>query len=177
VDPPAPEARVTRLLRANLWLLAAVLALGLMAWFEPGLETGEELAPLTPLSPAEVRGLRLFQGERLVLGLELTESGWQLSAPVSGAADADRVRQLLGLLQTPSLRHFPVPAERHGEFGLAEPEFILEVDGVPIAFGGLDPVSQQRYVLYGGEVHLIGDGFRHHLLAGPDGFRMQAPGR
>jgi hypothetical protein len=23
-------------------------------------------------------------------------------------------------------------------------------------------------------VHLIGDGFRHHLLAGPDGFRPSA---
>lgn len=168
---------MTRLLRANAWLAAIVLALGLLAWFEPGLEPDAGVAPLTPLAPAEVRGLRLFQGDRLVLGLELTGTGWQLNAPTSGDADADRVRQLLGLLQTPSLRHFPVPSERHGEFGLADPEFILEVDGVPIAFGGLDPVSQQRYVLYGGEVHLIGDGFRHHLLAGPDGFRAQVPGR
>jgi hypothetical protein len=45
---------------------------------------------------------------------------------------------------------------------------------VPIAFGGLDPVSQQRYVLYAGEVHLVGDGFRHHLLAGAQGFRAGA---
>ena len=168
---------MTRLLRANVWLAVAVLVLGLVAWFEPGLAPEEELAPLTPLSPAEVRGLRLFQGDRLVLGLELTATGWQLNAPTSGTADADRVRQLLGLLQTPSLRHFPVPTARHAEFGLADPEFILEVDGVPIAFGGLDPVSQQRYVLYGGEVHLIGDGFRHHLLAGPAGFRAHDPER
>ena len=78
------------------------------------------------------------------------------------------------MLRTPSLRRFPVSADRHAEFGLAQPELILEVDGVPIAFGGLDPVTQHRYVLYAGEVHLIGDGFRHHLLAGAQGFRAGA---
>ncbi len=166
---------MTRLLRANVGLAAIVVLLGLVVWLEPGLAPEKDLAPLTQIAPTGVRSLRLFQGDRLVLGLEFTERGWQLNAPTSGAADTDRVRQLLGLLQTPSLRHFAVPSERHGEFGLADPEFILEVDGVPIAFGGLDPVTQQRYVLYGGEVHLIGDGFRHHLLAGPDGFRAREP--
>jgi hypothetical protein len=29
-------------------------------------------------------------------------------------------------------------------------------------------------VLYAGQVHLIGDGFRHHLLAGAEGFRAGA---
>jgi len=162
---------VSRLLRANAWLAALVVVLGLLAWFEPGLDAEGELLPLTDLSPGAVQGLRLFHGDSLVLGLERSATGWQLNAPSTGPADAGRVHQVLGLLETPSLRRFTVPLERHAEFGLAKPEFILEIDGVPIAFGGLDPVTQQRYVLYGGEVHLIGDGFRHHLLAGPDGFR------
>jgi len=164
---------VNRLLRANLFLAILVVLLGLVAWFEPGRDREPTLPALTDLSPAAARGLRLFRGNDLVLGLELTEDGWRLVAPTTGAADNERVRELLGLLQTPSLRQFPVPAERHPEFGLADPEFILEIDGVPIAFGGLDPVTQQRYVLYAGQVHLIGDGFRHHLLAGAEGFRVR----
>jgi hypothetical protein len=165
---------VSRLLRANLLAALLVAALGLVVWLEPGLERGATLASLTELSPAAARSLRLFRGNDLVMGLELTEQGWQLNAPVAGVADNERVRELLGLLRTPSLRRFTVPPERHAEFGLESPEFILEVDGVPIAFGGLDPVSQQRYVLYAGEVHLVGDGFRHHLLAGAQGFRAGA---
>ena len=165
---------MTLLLRANVVAAGLVVVLGLIAWLEPGLSPKDQLPSLTALSPSAVRGIRLFHGDTLVLGLELTEQGWRLNAPTAGQADAERVRQLLGLLQTPSLRHFPVPTERLAEFGLAEPEFILEVDGVPVAFGGLDPVSQQRYVLYGGEVHLIGDGFRHHLVAGGEGFRALA---
>jgi hypothetical protein len=165
---------VNRLLRASAVLAVLVALLGLVAWLEPGLKREQGLPSLTELSPAAARSLRLFKGNDLVLGLELTEQGWHLNAPVAGVGDNERVRELLGLLRTPSLRRFPVPPERHAEFGLAEPEFILEVDGVPIAFGGLDPVTQQRYVLYAGEVHLIGDGFRHHLLAGPQGFRAGA---
>lgn len=165
---------MNRLLRANAIMAVFVAVLGLVVWFEPGLERDQPMPSLTELSPAGARSLRLFKGSDLVLGLELTEQGWHLNAPFSGVADNERVRELLGLLRTPSLRQFPVPADRHAEFGLAEPEFILEVDGVPIAFGGLDPVSQQRYVLYAGQVHLIGDGFRHHLLAGAQGFRAGA---
>jgi len=174
VDPAPAEACVNRLLRASAVLAVLVALLGLVAWLEPGLKREQGLPSLTELSPAAARSLRLFKGNDLVLGLELTEQGWHLNAPVAGVGDNERVRELLGLLRTPSLRRFPVPPERHAEFGLAEPEFILEVDGVPIAFGGLDPVTQQRYVLYAGEVHLIGDGFRHHLLAGPQGFRAGA---
>lgn len=165
---------MNRLLRANLFLAGLVLALGLVVWLEPGLKREEALPPLTELSPAGARSLRLFKGNDLVMGLELTDQGWQLAAPVAGVADNERVRELLGLLRTPSMRRFAVPPERHAEFGLAPPELIVEVDGVPIAFGGLDPVTQQRYVLYAGQVHLIGDGFRHHLLAGPEGFRAGA---
>lgn len=165
---------MSRLLRANALMALLVALLGLVAWLEPGLERANELPSLTELSPAAARSLRLFKGNDLVLGLELTEQGWHLNAPVAGVADNERVRELLGLLRTPSMRRFAVPPERHAEFGLAPPEFILEVDGVPIAFGGLDPVTRQRYVLYAGEVHLIGDGFRHHLLAGAEGFRAGA---
>ena len=165
---------MNRLLRANLILAALVLGLGLVVWLEPGLEREQTLPPLTELSPAGARSLRLFKGNDLVMGLELTDQGWHLNAPAAGVADNERVRELLGLLRTPSMRRFEVAAERHAEFGLAPPEFILEVDGVPIAFGGLDPVTQQRYVLYAGQVHLIGDGFRHHLLAGAEGFRAGA---
>ena len=165
---------MNRLLRANLILATLVLVLGLVVWLEPGLERQETLPPLTDLSPAAARNLRLFKGDKLVMGVELTDQGWHLNAPVAGVADNERVRELLGLLRTPSMRRFEVPPERHAEFGLAPAEFILEVDGVPIAFGGLDPVTHQRYVLYAGRVHLIGDGFRHHLLAGPEGFRAGA---
>ncbi len=162
---------MNRLLRANLMLVVLVFLLGLVVWLEPGLEREHALPPLTDLSPASVRGLRLFKGNDLVMGIELTDQGWHLNAPVAGLADNERVRELLGLLGTPSMRRFAISPASHPEFGLAPPEYILEVDGVPIAFGGLDPITQQRYVLYAGKVHLIGDGFRHHLLAAPDGFR------
>jgi hypothetical protein len=175
VDPPPAEAAVTRLARAA-WLLAAgTLLLAALAWLEPGLDRGVTWRPLTDLSGHAVQGVRLFDRGGLVLALERSTVGWSLVAPKPGPADAARVERLLGLLSTPSLRQVGRVDGRLGEFGLDDPEVVLEIDGLPIAFGGLDPASGHRYVAYRGEVHLIGDGYRHHLLAGPDGFRAPAP--
>jgi hypothetical protein len=157
--------------RVNLVLAFVALVLGLVAWFEPGLDRPGELPPLTSVTPGAVSSLRVFQSGKVSMALELTADGWRLTAPHAGPADAERVRQLLGVLQTPSLRQLTVAPERYAAFGLDAPELVLEVDGLPIAFGGLDPVTSQRYVLVEGVVHLIGDGYRHHLLAGPEGFR------
>jgi hypothetical protein len=160
--------------RINLALALVAALLGLLAWLEPGIDRPAELPSLTAIVPGSVHSIRVFQRGKVSMALELTADGWRLTAPHAGPADAERVRQLLGILQTPSLRHLAVAPERYGAFGLDAPELVLEVDGLPIAFGGLDPVTSQRYVLVEGTVHLIGDGFRHHLLAGPDGFRPSA---
>ncbi|MCU0766092.1 MAG: DUF4340 domain-containing protein [Gammaproteobacteria bacterium] len=162
---------MTRLARANVAMAAAVLLLALIARLEPGREPAPTLAALTDVPAQSVRGVRLFDGNGLVLALERVGAHWELTAPAPGPADGARVERLLGLLGTPSLRNIGRVEGRLAEFGLDPPELIAEFDGIPVAFGGLDPVSRQRYVSYGGEVHLIGDGYRHHLLAGPEGFR------
>jgi hypothetical protein len=160
-----------RLGAINLGLALVAALLALVAWLEPGLDHPGELPPLTTITPGSVSSIRVFQSGKVSMALELTQDGWRLTAPHAGSADAERVRQLLGILQTPSLRELAVAPERYAAFGLDAPDLVLEVDGLPIAFGGLDPVTSQRYVLVEGTVHLIGDGFRHHLLAGPEGFR------
>lgn len=166
---------MTRLARATVAMALAALLLALLAWLEPGLRRDTQASPLTDLAPESVRGLRIFDRAGLVLGLERTGAGWELVSPVPGPADGARVERLLGLLATPSLRNLGAVEGRLAEFGLETPEFLLEFDGIPIAFGSLDPVSGQRYVSFAGEIHLIGDGYRHHLLAGLDGFRAPAP--
>jgi len=166
---------VTRLARATVAMAVAVLVLAWLAWLEPGLRRDTQTRPLTDLAAEGVRVLRIFDRSGLVLGLERVGAGWELTSPGPGPADAARVDRLLGLLVTPSLRNIGPVEGRLAEFGLEPPEFLVEFNGIPVAFGGLDPVTGQRYVSFSGEVHLIGDGYRHHLLAGPDGFRASAP--
>lgn len=166
---------MTRLARATAAMAVGVLLLALLAWLEPGLRHDAQARPLTDMAADAVRVLRIFDRSGLVLGLERVGAGWELTSPGPVPANATRVDRLLGLLATPSLRNIGPVEGRLAEFGLEPPEFIVEFDGASVAFGGLDPVSGQRYVSFGGEVHLIGDGYRHHLLAGPDGFRAPAP--
>ena len=43
-----------------------------------------------------------------------------------------------------------------------------------LSFGDLDPIGQHRYVAIGEQVHLIGDGFQHHLIAGAENYVARA---
>ena len=128
--------------------------------------------PLTALDPASARELRLLKGDDLQWALLAGPEGWTLTHPAARGADAGRVRELLGLVATPSFEHFPAPADLR-PYGLDTPAYRLVVDGLEIAFGSLEPTTAHRYVLVDGQVHLIGDGFHHHVVGGPHRFAVE----
>jgi hypothetical protein len=143
--------------RINLLLLALTGLLGLLLW----LSQPSPLPPLTQLDPQQITRIRISdQGEREI-NLQRQQNQW-----MSGEQRADqaRIRQLLKICQTPSLRRFPAPDDL-SPFGLAPAEFVMGLDDSTLSFGSNDPINGWRYVLYEGEIHLIGDGFRHHFLA------------
>ncbi|MFM1891057.1 MAG: hypothetical protein RLZ44_134 [Pseudomonadota bacterium] len=153
--------------RVNVLLAGLVLALGLWLWLD---RPGPPAPPLTALDPAAVTELRLYQGPNLLWSAQRAADGWTLTHPDAAPANAERVDQLLGVLRTPSLTQFPAPAALQS-YGLAPPAYRLVCDGVELAFGATEPTTGLRYLLVDDQVHLIGDGFHHHLLAGAAGFR------
>ncbi|MES9977273.1 MAG: hypothetical protein ABW107_00830, partial [Candidatus Thiodiazotropha sp. 6PLUC5] len=91
----------------------------------------------------------------------LTGEQWMIG---ERAGINSRVKQLLEICRTESLRHFPAPAELK-PFGLDQPNLILRLNQTQFSFGTTDPINGWRYVLHRGEIHLIGNGFQHHLIA------------
>ena len=158
--------------RVNGLLALLALALGLWLWTQR--PTAPAPPPLTGLDPATINEIRLYAGNTLGWSALRDNTGWTLTHPEVAAADADRIGQLLGILHTASLTRFPAPAALDA-YGLARPAYRLVFDGHEIAFGATEPTTGLRYVLAGGQVQLIGDGFHHHLLAGAKGFRAAGP--
>ena len=148
--------------RLNLLLLtvAALLAL-LVWWLQPA-----PWPPLTPLQAEQIHSIRLL-GDGRDIHLQRHHGAWRLGQTPANAA---RVRQLLGIAQTPSLQRFPAPPEGLQAFGLQPPQCRLWLNDLELAFGGNDPVNGWRYVMLGAQRHLIGDGFQHHLSAPPSAF-------
>ncbi len=149
-----------RQLRLNLILLAVAGTLGLIIW----LSRPSGLPPLTPLDPARIERIEISDLSGRLVQLRKTASGWR-SAQAS--ADRQRIEQLLGICTTPSLERFPAP-EDLTPFGLDPATLRLQLDALTLDFGTTDPLNGWRYVLIGKEIHLIADGFYHHLTAAPE---------
>ncbi|MEJ2455538.1 MAG: hypothetical protein P8103_15465 [Candidatus Thiodiazotropha sp.] len=149
-----------RRLRLNLILLAAAGLLGLVIWLSHPIG----LPLLTGLDPARIERIEIGDLSGRQIQLSKTATGWR-----SGQAKADgqRVEQLLGICVTPSLERFPAPADLT-PFGLDPAPIRLKLDDLTLDFGTTDPLNGWRYVLVGKEVHLIADGFYHHLTAPPE---------
>jgi hypothetical protein len=151
---------VDRRLRLNLILLVAAGLLGLIIWLSR--PTGPP--PLTRLDPAVIERIEIGALSGGQVRLRKTAAGWHIG---QAEADAQRVEQLLGICDTPSLERFPAPADLT-PFGLNPAPIRLTLDTLTLDFGTTDPLNGWRYVLIGKEIHLIADGFFHHLTAPPE---------
>ncbi len=151
---------MTRRWRINLMLLLAALLLGVAVWLAqpPG------FAPLTSLDPAAVIRIEIsdLSGRQILLQKQSTL--WRSG---EATANAPRIGQLLGLCTTPSLERFPVPSDLR-PFGLDPAPIRLRLNSLTLDFGNTDPINGWRYVRIGDQIHLIADGFYHHLSAPPE---------
>lgn len=147
----------------NLALSGLAALLALLIWrLQP-----EPLPSLTNLLPEQIQSIQISDRSGREILLTRHNGAWLLG---SAAADATRIEQLLGLCRTPSLQRFPAPLERLAEFGLQPPAIRLRLNDLELAFGSNDPINGWRYVRIDDQIHLIGDGFQHHLTAPPDQF-------
>jgi hypothetical protein len=87
-----------------------------------------------------------------------------MTSPYPVAANSERIAQLTRIASTPVFRSMPEGDGVPGP-GLKSAQALLILDGLPLRFGDTDPIDQHRYVAAGGQIHLIGDGFWHHLIA------------
>jgi hypothetical protein len=150
----------------NQILLVIALLLGLLVWWSQP----SSVPPLSQLSPETITRIEISQNQDKRLVLTRQGTHWEIE---NQPANSVRVEQFLKLCQTPSLHRFKAP-EALQPYGLANPNLVLHLNQERFAFGGTDPLHGWRYVLYHDTVHLIGDGFQHHLTAPASGW-MENP--
>ncbi|MFP5344619.1 MAG: DUF4340 domain-containing protein [Gammaproteobacteria bacterium] len=154
-------------MRARLWLniglLLLVLALALLAYYQPGLAP-QPPAKLTSLGAQHVTRLRIEQDGQPPLVLEKQAGKWSITGPVRVEANTLRVETVLRLAEAESLARFP--ARDLERFKLDTPLLRVWLNDVEIAFGDSAPLGRQRYLLLDGTVHLIADEVYYYLRGG-----------
>lgn len=170
----------------NLLLFAAIIMLGLVVWLDPFMSTQEEYPPLTRVDSTTVTAITLIkEGEtafRLEKQLSEAESGWQITKPLKISANPLKVKQLLSLISTNSLRQYRIKSDNLAKLGLEPTAWKIVFDtsrlpetgssssrkeNVVISFGKTEPVSQKRYVQVEDTVHLINDRVSQFIFGSP----------
>jgi hypothetical protein len=156
----------------NLLLLLVLALLGLGIRHELAREGRPQT--LAGLDPADLRLIEVERDGESPIRLERGPERWRLLEPLQVDADPSRLERLLAILGAPVQRSFPEQSADLAALGLAPAKLRLRLDGLTLAFGGLDPLTQQRYVGLDGLVHLIEDRFYHLLIAPPVDFASRS---
>ncbi len=147
--------------RAN-WILAVTAVILALFQLRTPMETAVRHPPLTPLEPERIQSIRIETDGRLVEHLERHREGWFSRMQQTAVTDETWVERLLHMAELPSLTRFPVPRDPT-PYGLDRPRHRLWFDGLELQWGGVEPISGRRYVRVGDTVHLVTDGYTHHL--------------
>ncbi len=154
---------MSKSLRLNLILLLVASLLALLVWYaqpRPPL-------PLTEIDPNSVSRIEISDLAGRHILLQKQNGVWRTP---EGSARQERIEQLLGICGTTSLEHFPATGGL-ARYGLDPAAIRLTLNDEQLDFGATDPIHGWRYVLYRQRIHLIADGFYHHLNASADAWR------
>jgi hypothetical protein len=144
----------------NLLLLVGIVALGLVARFEPGIEAPAEAPAITALKVDDVHRMHVNRPLRDDLVLVRRSPGnWIIDRPAPLPADDFKVRALARLAEQKPVRSYPAADMDLAALQLSPPYATIVLNDTPVEFGNLEPIDGLRYVRVGERVHLIPDNY------------------
>jgi Domain of unknown function (DUF4340) len=138
-------------------LLALVVLLVLLAYFQPGIEKPKPLPVLTSIDPSTVHRIEIDYPGKPPIVLVKEKDQWWVSKPLRVPANRFRAEMLVDLAHAGSLRQYSAARLDLSKFGLAQPRMKVRFDGTEVAFGDTEPINGRRYALTDDTVHLIAD--------------------
>jgi hypothetical protein len=151
----------------NLTLLVLAVATASVAFYQPGINKPPSLPTLTQLAPEQITRIHITREGQEDITLIKHKQGWTMATPLRIPANPLRVDALLRVAQVPSQSHFPVLGQKLSKFGLDPPRVRLRLNDTEIAYGAMEPLNHQRYVLTDNIIHLIFDTQQVYLTAAP----------
>ncbi|MEO7726598.1 MAG: DUF4340 domain-containing protein [Burkholderiales bacterium] len=127
----------------NFALLAAVIALGLFAYYKPHKEEAAHQVSLQ--KAAEVSSIKVEVAGSPPVLLARAGTDWMLKTPITARADNSQVQRLLEILDARAKDRFP--ATGLARYDLNEPAARVTFNLQTFAFGAVNQMSREQYVL------------------------------
>ncbi len=135
----------------NVLLLAAVAALGWYVLYRPADEAPQH--KLTTLAPSTVSRVAIEPRAGEPIELDKRGDAWYLVRPFQARADRSQVERLLEI--TSATAKEKLAATDLVRFDLDRPVLAVTLGEQRFAFGTVNPLSQEQYVLAGDGVYLL----------------------
>lgn len=120
----------------------------------------------TLIDATGITQIRLQHPQRDEITLRLIDQQWWLKTPLVVRANAPQVEALKRIVTVTSRNGFRAEGNDLSQYGLAPPRLILWLNDQRLDIGAREPLSGQRYVSQGDQVHLIDDDWSSYLFAG-----------
>ncbi len=144
----------------NLLLLVTIIILGLIARYEPGIETVKKTEAITDLKVGQIHRIHINRPLRsdLVLARQ-ADKQWLIERATPVPADGFKVRALSRLAEQRPARSYPADSMNLAELQLDPPYATAILNDISIEFGLLEPIDDLRYVRVNDQIHLIPDNY------------------
>lgn len=136
----------------NAGLLALVAGLALWMTLRPG-SVPVATRTVSPLKAADVTSIRIARNGLPEIALEREGKRWIQTAPFRARTDATQAGRLLDLLAAQAAVTFP--AEDLARFELDKPFAKVTLGSQEFAFGMMNSMTNEQYVLSGNTVYLV----------------------
>jgi len=139
----------------NLVLFIVVISLAFIIYFSEEESTRLEL--LTDIKPNDVNSIQIYHNNHSTSISRLDDTRWQITQPVSIAANNFRISSILKLINAPVHNKYTVSEIDLDKIGLAKPVTEVRFDETAIAFGTINPATDLRYVRMNDTIYTIED--------------------
>jgi len=152
----------------NLVLVVLALVMGLIIYYEPGLEPADVPQPLTTtLAAGDASRIHLERVKYDPVSFIKRNGRWYLVTEQQELpASTFQLQALLRLLETSSSSQYAADTVELAALGLDPPQASVTIDDVAILFGNTTPLDRKRYLQVDATVHLIEDRYQHLVNAG-----------
>lgn len=124
-------------------LAVSVSALALFVWLKPSKSDGA--TAVSTLREADVSSVRVLRKGKALAVLEKRDREWHLIEPLKVPADSFQIGRLLAVLQAKTTTAYPAGALE--KFELNAPQAELIINDQRFAFGAINTVTREQYVL------------------------------
>lgn len=151
----------------NLLLLLAIVILGLVARYEPGIDAPANTEAITDIKADKVHRIHVNRPVRNdLVFVKQADKQWIMKHAVPLPADGFKIRALARLAEQKPVRSYPVEEMNLADLQLDPPYASAIINNTSVEFGILEPIDDLRYVRVTDQVHLIPDSYLQLMETG-----------